>query len=131
MTKFTKAQNASIADKLALRDRELRDDLRAEFLEAGNSQYADLVGAVHDQGDESVADMLSELKNTLVERHILELREIESARKRLENGSVNGCCECGGEIGYERLAAYPMAVRCIDCQRQFDKTHRHESTPRL
>lgn len=131
MTKFTKAQNASIADKLALRDRELRDDLRAEFLEAGNSRYADLVGLVHDEGDESVADMLSELKNTLVERHILELREIESARKRLEDGSVNRCRECGDEIGYERLVAYPMAVRCIDCQRQFDKTHQHERTPRL
>jgi RNA polymerase-binding transcription factor len=131
VTKFTKAQNARLADELALRDRKLRDDLRSAFLESGNGQYVDLVGIVHDQGDESVADMLSELKNTLVERHVLELREIESARNRLGDGSINRCRACSGEIGYERLVAYPMAVRCIDCQRQFDKTHKHESAPRL
>lgn len=131
MNQFTQTQNAGLVRTLDIRDTQLRDDLRATLLQSGDQHYTELAGRVHDRGDEALADMLSDVNNTLVERHVQELQEIESARERLADGSINHCKACDGEIGYQRLMAYPMAVRCIDCQKQFDKTHWHENTPRL
>jgi DnaK suppressor protein len=131
MSKFTQSQKTDIARALQHRDQQLREDLRGMLLQSGNDQYAELAGRVHDRGDESVADMLSDLNYALIDRHIHELREIESARLRMADGSIDRCIACDGEIGFQRLMAYPMAVRCIHCQEQFDKTHHHETTPRL
>lgn len=131
MNEFTKLQNAHLARLLDALDHQLRTDIVATLLQSGDQRYADLTGMVHDIGDESVADVLAELDNKLVERNLQELREIEAARKRLAQGNINSCIECGGDIGFERLFAYPVAVRCIAFQEQFEKTHAHEATPRL
>jgi len=128
---LTPAQTAALTLELDKRDRQIRDDLRSLLMQSGNERCTDLVGAVHDPGDESVADMLSDLNNTLVARHVQELRELEAARKRLSDGTINECIDCGLEIGYKRLLAYPTAVRCIECQAQFEKTHQHAGTPSL
>ena len=53
-----------------------------------------------------------------------ELRDIEAARRRLDDGSYGICTDCGAEIGFERLHAEPEAARCIDCQRRHEKTYR-------
>ena len=53
-----------------------------------------------------------------------ELRDIEAARRRLDEGSYGLCTDCGVEIGLERLQAEPEAARCIDCQRRHEKTYR-------
>ena len=131
MNELTKTQNTHLAETLESWDRKTRDDLRRELLQTGEQHFMDLAGTVHDRGDESVADMLTDLESTLFERHLLELRAVEAARNRLADGSINCCVECGGEIGYQRLLAYPVAVRCVSCQQQFEKTHHHESTPGL
>jgi RNA polymerase-binding transcription factor DksA len=131
MEEFTHTQNTHLAQLLDTLDNQLRKDIRAALLQSGDQRFVDLAGVVHDIGDEAVADMLAELDNKLVERNIQELGEIEAACKRLAEGKINSCIECGGDIGFERLAAYPVAVRCIACQEQFEKTHAHEATPRL
>ena len=38
---------------------------------------------------------------------------------------------CGRDIDYNRLRANPAALRCIDCQRQYEKTHAVPAGPRL
>jgi RNA polymerase-binding transcription factor DksA len=53
-----------------------------------------------------------------------ELRDIEAARRRLDDGSYGVCTDCGVDIGFERLHAEPEAARCIDCQRRHEKTYR-------
>jgi DnaK suppressor protein len=131
MNKHVKDQSAKLAESLAAWERRVREDLRRELLQSGQQHFIDLAGTVHDTGDESVADMLTDLESTLYERHLTELREIEAARVRLNEGNINCCLDCAGEIGWPRLLAYPVAVRCVDCQRQFEKTHRHAATPGL
>ncbi len=131
MSKFTKTQKADLARALEHRGQQLRDDVRTMLLQSGDEHYTQLAGRVHDRGDESVADMLNDLNSTLIDRHIHELREIDAARLRMVDGTIGRCISCDGEIGHPRLMAYPMAVRCIHCQEQFDKTHHHEITPRL
>jgi RNA polymerase-binding transcription factor DksA len=131
MDEFTKTQNTHLARLLDTLDNQLRTDIVATLLQSGDQRYIDLAGMVHDTGDESVADLLTELDNKHVDRSLQELHEIEVARKRLAEGTINRCIECRCDIGFERLLAYPVAVRCIACQTQFEKTHAHEATPRL
>ena len=57
-------------------------------------------------------------------RDLEELRAIDAARTRLEDGSYGICTDCGVDIGFERLHAEPEAARCIDCQRRYEKTYR-------
>jgi RNA polymerase-binding transcription factor DksA len=44
-----------------------------------------------------------------------ELTEIANAMSRIRNGTYGVCVSCGEPINPDRLAAYPMAVRCMDC----------------
>ena len=44
-----------------------------------------------------------------------ELRQIEQALRRLEDGSYGECTECGEPISEKRLAALPYISLCIDC----------------
>jgi len=45
------------------------------------------------------------------------LREVERAIVKLDEGSDGRCDRCGGPIGVERLEAIPWAVLCIECKR--------------
>ena len=44
-----------------------------------------------------------------------ELTEIANALSRIRNGTYGVCAACGVAIRPDRLAAYPMAVRCVEC----------------
>lgn len=115
--------------------RERRAALAAELQEdvarSRDEEYADLAGPVTDSADQASADLLADLDNAEVSRDLRMLRELDAALARLEDGSYGSCAECGGEIGIERLRAYPTALRCVDCQRVYEKTHGHPAEPRL
>jgi RNA polymerase-binding transcription factor DksA len=131
MNLLTRVQNAGLAQRLDALDQQLRDDIRAMLLQSSNQTYIDLAGLVHDLGDEATANQLIETDDTLIERHLQELRAIEAARRRLADGNINCCVECGDDIGYKRLLVYPVALRCVVCQSRHEKTHAHEGTPRM
>ena len=57
--------------------------------------------------------------------------EVLGALARVEDGTYGTCTDCGGDIGFERLLAYPTAKRCVSCQRQHEKTYVHEGNPTL
>jgi RNA polymerase-binding transcription factor DksA len=57
-----------------------------------------------------------------VSRDLTELRALDAARGRIEEGSYGVCADCGSEIEYERLKAEPEALRCIRCQTLHEKT---------
>lgn len=48
------------------------------------------------------------------------VRNAQAAVRPLEN-PVEDCEECGGEIPEARRRAAPHAVRCIDCQTEFER----------
>jgi RNA polymerase-binding protein DksA len=82
-----------------------------------------VVGAVPDPGDESVQSLIQDLDQAEASRDLAELRTLDAARARLDDGSYGICSNCGQDIGFERLRANPGAERCIRCQTQFEKTH--------
>jgi RNA polymerase-binding protein DksA len=92
------------------------DRMRADGLDQ-------VVGAVPDPGDESVQSLIQDLDQAEASRDLAELRTLDAARVRLDDGSYGMCSNCGQDIGFERLRANPGAERCIRCQTQFEKTH--------
>ncbi len=48
------------------------------------------------------------------ERH--ELRRIDAALARMEEGTYGACADCGEEIEPKRLRALPHALRCQGCE---------------
>jgi len=66
---------------------------------------------------EDAADEVEEYSNLLPVEHSLELQliDIESAIKKIDNGTYGKCEKCGKEISEERLKAYPEAKTCNEC----------------
>lgn len=131
MAEFTEDQLAQLKGVLQQRYLELREEVRDELERSGDQRYADLAGAVADPGDDSVADLLVDLDAALVDRQVHEMREVEDALRRLAELDFGDCIDCGGEIGFNRLMAYPTAQRCIHCQTIHEKTYSHENNPTL
>ncbi len=53
----------------------------------------------------------------LRDRERAQLRQVEDALERLDEGTYGACRSCGREIAPERLAALPWVATCIDCAR--------------
>lgn len=71
--------------------------------------------------DEAVADLQAEIDAASVERDSRELREVEEALHRVEQGEYGTCVDCEEEIPLARLQAQPHAKRCIRCEEIFEK----------
>jgi DnaK suppressor protein len=74
--------------------------------------------------DGAVADLQVSLDQADLSRDAGEVREIDMALRRLDDGSYGVCTDCGVAIAFERLHAEPEAARCIECQRRHEKTYR-------
>ena len=123
---LTREQGIELKTVLNDRRRALLAELREDAERVRRDRYGELAGPAPDPGDESVADLLSDLDQAGMSRDLAELREVDAARERMTEGSYGQCTECGAEIDYRRLRAYPSALRCIGCQRRFEKTHAGE-----
>ena len=83
-----------------------------------------LAHARAESGGEAQAEQIEELCLADVRRDLGELEELDAARRRLSEGGYGVCLECGADIAVERLRAQPGAPRCVDCQRQRERTYR-------
>ena len=101
----------------------LLHDLGQDFDRMRTDGRDQVVGAVPDPGDESVQSLIQDLDQAEASRDLAELRTLDAAHARLDDGSYGICSNCGQDIGFERLRANPGAERCIRCQTQFEKTH--------
>lgn len=129
---LTQTQLSQLEGILATRCGALLEEVRDELEQSENLQYVELIGRVPaDIGDQSIGDALADLNLAIVDRHIQEIRDIEAAQARCKNGRFGICIACGQEIAFERLLAYPIAKRCLLCQRQHERTYAHEQTPTL
>lgn len=131
MAKLTEDQLAQIKAALQQRYLELREEVRSELERSNDQRYIDLAGSVADVGDDSVADMLLDLDAAIADRQVNEMREVEASLKRLAELDFGDCIDCGNEIGFARLMAYPTAQRCVRCQSLHEKTYSHEPNPTL
>lgn len=131
MAALTAHETAQLKQMMEQRRQRLLEEIRDELANSGEQHYIDLAGRVTDPGDESVADMLADLDAAMVDRQVIEVREIEAAFKRIGEERYGVCVDCGGDIGFARLQVYPTAMRCIECQSVHEKTYAHEGNPTL
>ena len=129
---LSKAEMSKLTGALDRRYELIVEEVRDALEKSENQQYVELLDRVPaDIGDQSVADELADLNLALIDRHVQEMRDIEATRARFTDGRFGVCVDCGQEIGFQRLLAYPTAKRCIACQQRREKTYAHEGTPTL
>lgn len=120
---MTTHQSSEIGSRLETLSKDVQTHIRQALPQLSEQSFTDLAGSVYDAGDESVATMIEELSHAHLQRYMNELRQIERARKRLADGEIGECVDCGEDIGYKRLHVHPIATRCIHCQTQYEKTY--------
>ncbi len=104
---------------------------RAELLHRMAQERGGLVSradmaAEHDVRDlENRAQAFSERDDEFAmnEHETAELGAFEEALARLDAGHYGECKDCSAPIPEARLAAYPVALRCLGCQTTFEKNH--------
>lgn len=108
--------------------REVEDGARRRL---EDDAYRNMASEVGDAGDASTATEQADLRNSQIERDVNELRAIDAALARADEGTYGRCTRCGGEIGDARLRANPAAERCIACQTAWEKQFAGNTTPSL
>ncbi|MDH4182960.1 MAG: TraR/DksA family transcriptional regulator [Nitrospinota bacterium] len=56
-----------------------------------------------------------------------ELRLIDEALKRIDQGEYGICAECDEKISKKRLAAQPYSILCVQCQEEVEKAQAGEN----
>ena len=106
-------------------------EIGSELNESEKEHFMQIAGEVQDPEDRSIADLFTDLNITLLDKHVQETRDINSALIRINKGTFGVCCDCGESISYDRLMAYPTAKRCVHCQDVYENTHAGNSHPKL
>ena len=129
---LSKRELSELSRRLDERRRVLSSEVHDELEETERRELGSLAGVLPgDAGDQSVADTEAHLNVAMTDRHAEELLAIDRAKARIADGTYGNCIDCGGEIGFERLRAYPTAERCIRDQERVEKTYAHENKPTL
>jgi RNA polymerase-binding protein DksA len=128
---LTQTQTKQLQRKIDQRREALLAELREDAARTREHPYAEHAGPSPDSGDESVASLFADLEQADVTRDLEEFRALEVARERMKEGEYGICVDCGSDIGFERLKAFPAAVRCIQCQERREKTYGGEPKPSL
>lgn len=110
---------AAVRDTLRARQRSLAAEIAAT-----RGQSAARGDEVLDQKDEAAQREFNEIGDAEVARDVGELREIEAALRRLDEGRYGLCAACGAAIDPRRLQAEPFAVRCAACQTALERSRR-------
>ena len=131
MANLTKQQTDTLRQRLLDRQRTLTSEVSDQRSQAAGDGNEDATGGPGDAADESVARMITDLHLQEAGRDLEELHDIDAALRRMDGGEYGDCDTCGNEIGYARLEAQPTALRCVQCQAQYEKTYAHKNTPTL
>ncbi len=123
MSHLSGNQLTQAREQLAALEQQLQADIREELRNSDSGNTLNLADSVHDAGEESVADLLRDLNNALINQHLAALDQIKTAYQRLNSGDYGECTDCGEEIQWERLLKQPAASRCVPCQSLREKTY--------
>ena len=128
---LTEQQAKELSRMVEARRTALLAELREDAARTRDQPYAEHAGPAPDAGDESVATLFADLEQADVTRDLDEFRALEAARERIKGGGYGVCIDCGNDVGYERLKAFPAALRCVHCQERHEKTYGGTPKPSL
>jgi DnaK suppressor protein len=131
MTSLNAEQSTTMRARLRERASQLRAEIRSTLERSADETHAKIAEQVRDNEDDSFSNLIVDLNLAEIDRDAGELRRIDTALARINEGSYGQCESCGQEIPQARLQAEPTALRCVQCQELFEKTHAVGATPRL
>src|SRR6185436_17799906 len=108
---LTDKQTRDLSGMIETRRNALLAEMREDAARVREQPYAEQTGATHDSGDESVATLIADLEQADMTRDLDEFRALEAARERLKAGEYGICIDCGSDVAFERLKAFPGALR--------------------
>lgn len=127
MATLDQSQLEQLVEKLNDDNKALVREVRSGLENPADQHRIDLLNREPgDVGDESVADALADFNVARLDRQIQQMRDIDAAFQRIKDGSYGVCIDCGNDIGFNRLQAYPTAKRCIVCQEKYEREYAHE-----
>ena len=100
---------------------QLVDETQDEMSPALKANYLD-IGGDGDTGDEALADTIVDIDNAVIGLHLQKVTDLNAALYSIQAGVYVVCIDCGSDIDFERLSAYPTAKCCIRCQQLREKT---------
>jgi len=122
---MTEAINEKDGDKFeAVRSKlfEMRSGLiresKSEIGQILNMQ--DKYNGASDDGDIADIACRDSLQAAKYSRHLKQLRTIEEALLKIEEGTYGRCEDCDEDISPGRLNAIPFALRCVECQERHE-----------
>jgi RNA polymerase-binding protein DksA len=92
----------------------LRDEHRGSL----DEEVEEIGASDNPLAETATATLGREIDYTLGENSGQVLAAIDSALKRIDEGTYGTCVSCGDQIRYERLEATPWVSLCIDCKRK-------------
>ena len=128
---LTREQAIELCSQIESRRAAIAEELRKDLDRARSDTLSELAGPSPDPGDESVAREIADMDQAEVTRDMGELRQLDEARRRFDEGTYGVCVACTRDIDYRRLRANPAAIRCIDCQSRYEKTYAAGARPTL
>jgi RNA polymerase-binding protein DksA len=131
MSKLTMRQIRSLEQQLQTEKADLLEAAHAELLRGEESPYTAIAGEAPDIGDQATATAINDFDNEIARRHGQTLRDIDNALQRIAGHTYGECGDCGEDIGYQRLNAFPTATRCVACQTLRERVYAHEQHPTL
>ena len=113
----------TLKSKLLNRQSELSDLINNYIADHEGRQTIESFIEVADVGEQSVTDFLNEMDISVVVQEVKELKAINAALRRMDEGNYGICGDCGEQIAAARLDVSPAAERCIDCQAKYEREH--------
>lgn len=80
-----------------------------------------------DSIDQSVTEGMLSTDLRLRDREQKLLNKIQKTIRRLDEGTLDECEDCGDPIGFKRLLARPVTTLCIHCKEEREEHERHEA----
>jgi DnaK suppressor protein len=112
---YTTKDLEKIKSELLVRRRELEEKLDQMSKEKVSDDQ------VQDPGDQALSSTMELLKSSFEDAEIQEIKRIERALQKIEDGSYGICADCGEQISEKRLKSNPNAARCLACQEAYEE----------
>lgn len=102
----------------------LRNELKDRIKSYSAHQHRDDGALEHDFAEQAVQRQNDEVVDGLDDEAREELRQVDRALRRIEEGEGDICESCGEYINPERLKVLPQTTICVDCAEQQDGQRR-------
>ncbi|WP_047537672.1 TraR/DksA family transcriptional regulator [Methylotenera versatilis] len=115
MTNISKNQIDELKQRMELELFQLVNEMRDEMDPESKLSYVD-VGGDGNSGDEAIANTIVDTNNAVIGLHLQKAIDLNAALDRIQSNVYGVCIDCGDDIIFERVTAYPTAKRCFKCQ---------------